>query len=228
MRIHRLTALFAFPAILFLGCAGPKTVPQKAIQVQVISNPGNATIFMAGHSIGKTPQTLSVDTADELLQMTATIDKTPVVEKRIRFLSLDKVEVTFVLGANNSAMAKALGLTKILIFDYGVGVSFEVNRSALRPEFLPLLDRQATLLKAHFSNQDIFVCGHTDSVGASEHNMSLSMSRARTVANDLGSRGVTKSKMKIQGFGSTYPLTENDTEQGRAMNRRTELVLPLE
>jgi outer membrane protein OmpA-like peptidoglycan-associated protein len=226
MRFHHIVLLAAMPVLISVGCVRPKPVAQKAIQVQVSSTPGKAALFLAGRAIGETPQSLAVNTPDELLQMTATAEHEQVVEKRIRFLSLNQAEVIFVFGMDNSPMAKALGLAKILVFDYGAGVTFEVNQSDLKPDFLPLLDRQAALLKTYFSDQEVFVCGHTDSVGTPEHNLSLSLDRARAVAVDLTGRGVVKERLKIQGFGSTYPLSSNDTEAGRAMNRRTEVILP--
>ena len=226
MRTERMVLLALIPVLVSGGCKRPEQAPQASIQVQVSSTPAKADLFLAGRPIGETPQALAVRTADELLQMTATIGNEQVVEKRIRFLSQDQAEVIFVFGAENSAMAKALGFAKILIFDYGAGVTFEVNHSDLKPGFLPLLDRQAALLKTYFSDQNVFVCGHTDSVGTPDHNLSLSMDRARAVADELASKGVMKERMNIQGFGSTYPVTANDTEEGRAMNRRTELILP--
>jgi outer membrane protein OmpA-like peptidoglycan-associated protein len=226
MNTHRIIALIALPVLVSMGCKKPKPVPtQAAIQVQVSSTPGKAALFLDGKAIGETPQALSVKSVDELLQMSATVENEQVVEKRIRFLSLDQAEVVFVFGADNSAMAKALGFAKILVFDYGAGVTFEVDHSDLKPDFLPLLERQAKLLQSHFADQDVFVCGHTDAMGGPEHNLSLSLDRARVVADDLAGRGVDKARLKIQGFGSTYPLASNDTEEGRAMNRRTELIL---
>lgn len=225
MRLHPIAILVLFAFLGMTGCRHPKPVPQKAIQVQVSSTPEKAVLFLGGKPIGQTPQALSVDSAEELLQMTATIENEQVVEKRIRFLSLDQAEVIFVFGIDNSAMAKTLGLPRILVFDYGAGVTFEVDQSNLKSEFLPLLDRQAGLLKSHFADQDVFVCGHTDSQGTAEHNLVLSLDRARSVADDLASKGVAKERLKIQGFGTTYPLATNDTELGRAMNRRTELIL---
>ena len=158
--------------------------------------------------------------------MTATAENEPLVEKRIRFLALDQAEVIFVFGADHSALAKALGFANILVFDYGAGVTFEVDKADLKPGFLPLLQRQAALLQTHFSDQTVFVCGHTDAMGTAEHNLSLSLNRARAVADDLTGRGVAKERLQIQGFGSTYPVAGNDTEEGRAMNRRTEVILP--
>jgi outer membrane protein OmpA-like peptidoglycan-associated protein len=226
MRFQNLILSAIVPAVVHVGCARPKPIPRQAIQVQVSSLPGKASLFLAGRPLGETPQAVVVNTADELLEMTATAENEQVVEKRIRFLALDKAEVVFVFGADNSAMAKALGFAKILVFDYGAGVTFEVDQSDLKPGFLPLLERQAMLLNTHFSDQEVFVCGHTDSMGAPEHNLSLSLNRARAVADDLAGRGVSKERMKIQGFGSTYPVNSNDTDEGRAMNRRTELILP--
>jgi len=220
-----LVFLFALSTLLSVGCTSPKPVPPKAIQVQVSSSPGPAVLLMAGRPIGQTPQALSVNSADELLQISATLGQEMAVEKRIRFLSLDRAEVVFVFGTNHSALAKALGLARILVFDYGAGVSFDVNRATLKPEFLPLLERQAALLKTHFADQNVFICGHTDAQGTATYNLSLSMDRARSVADFLAAKGAAKARMKTEGFGSTYPVTENDTEQGRALNRRTEVVL---
>jgi len=218
--------LLAMTVLLGGACARPKPAPKPSIQVQVTSTPGKATLFLAGRPLGETPQALAVTAADDLLAMTAQAENEQLVEKRIRFLSLDRAEVVFVFGADNSAMGKALGLANILVFDYGAGVTFEVDKADLKPGFLPLLERQAVLLQTHFSDQSVFVCGHTDSVGAAEHNLSLSLNRARAVADDLAGRGVAKERLQIQGFGSTYPVANNDSEEGRAMNRRTELILP--
>lgn len=226
MKILNPTVILAASFLIGSGCLRPKPVPQPAIQVQVSSEPGKAALFMAGRPIGETPRTLEVPSADDLLGMTATLSDEAVVEKRVRFLSQQQAEVIFVFGAGHSTMAKALGFAKILVFDYGAGVTFAVNQATLKPEFLPLLERQAGLLKTHFPGLDIFVCGHTDAQGAPDFNLSLSLNRARSVADDLATRGIPQERMKVQGFGSQYPVGANDTDQGRAMNRRTELILP--
>ena len=226
MKLLNPALALALLALLGSGCVGPKPVPQARIQVRISSEPGNAAVFMAGRPLGETPRALEVASADELLSMTATLNQEPVVEKRIRFLSQEQVEVLFVFGSGRSTMAKALGLPKILVFDYGAGVTFAVNQATLKPEFLPLLERQADLLKTHFQGLDILVCGHTDAQGSIDFNLSLSLDRVRSVSGDLARRGLPAERMKIQGFGSQYPVTGNDTEQGRAMNRRTELILP--
>jgi outer membrane protein OmpA-like peptidoglycan-associated protein len=212
--------------LLAAACGAPRTVPASAIQVMVTSYPAETALFLAGKPVGTTPRTLTVDSLDALLELTATSGAEPVVEKRIRFTALDRAEVLFVFGTGNSAMAKALGLARILVFDYGAGVTFELSKADLKPEFLPLLDRQAALLKVHFTGVDVLVCGHTDTLGTADFNLALSLARARSVAQNLEAKGVPKERMKAQGFGSAYPVAPNQTEQGRARNRRTELVLP--
>jgi len=227
MRLPALASAILLPVLLGLACRAPVAAPKEAIRVEVTSTPGQAVIFLGGKRIGQAPQALSVASSDELLKMTATYEKETVVEKRIRFVAPDQIEVRFVFGADNSVMAKALGLARILVFDYGSAVTFDTDRSDLKPDFRLLLDRQADLLKTRFQGTPVTVCGHTDSMGGVEHNLTLSLNRARSVADDLAGQGVAREQLKIQGFGSTYPVADNGTDSGRAMNRRTEVILPL-
>jgi outer membrane protein OmpA-like peptidoglycan-associated protein len=67
------------------------------------------------------------------------------------------------------------------------------------------------------------VHGHTDSVGSDAYNMGLSERRARTVADQLIAQGVAAEKVSIEGFGESKPVASNDTEEGRASNRRVEI-----
>ena len=71
----------------------------------------------------------------------------------------------------------------------------------------------------------IVIQGHTDDVGDEEKNLLLSDDRARVVKEYLASQGVTKSRMQSQGFGEIQPKVENDSEEARAENRRTEFKI---
>ncbi|MFT4065067.1 OmpA family protein [Paraburkholderia sp.] len=102
------------------------------------------------------------------------------------------------------------------------GVNFDLDKSTLRADAKPVLDRMATLLKAH-ADWKIEVAGHTDSTGEDAHNMKLSQDRADAVAQYLKSAGVT-STLTSKGYGSTQPLVPNTTDALRAQNRRVELV----
>lgn len=209
------------------GCTKPvQPTPAAALKVTITSDPGKAILLRDGKPFGETPQTLSVNRTEDLLPITATFGQEMLVEKRIKFLSLDRVEMSFTFGAGRSAMAKVLKLPRILVFDYGAGVTFDVNRADLKPDFLPLLDNQARLLNGAFAALEVHLCGHTDSQGSNDFNLSLSLDRARAVASRLESQGVVKARLRTEGFGSAYPVAGNDSEGGRALNRRTELILP--
>jgi OmpA-OmpF porin, OOP family len=102
------------------------------------------------------------------------------------------------------------------------GVNFDLDKSTLRSDATPVLDRMATLLKAH-ADWKIEVAGHTDSTGGDAHNLTLSQSRAESVMQYLKQAGVS-STLSAKGYGSTQPLVPNTTDALRAQNRRVELV----
>lgn len=102
------------------------------------------------------------------------------------------------------------------------GVNFDLDKSTLRADATPVLDRMATLLKAH-PDWKIEVAGHTDSTGSDTHNISLSQARAEAVMQYLKTVGVTGT-LTARGYGSTRPLVPNTSDTLRAENRRVELV----
>ena len=103
-------------------------------------------------------------------------------------------------------------------------ITFGFDSSALAPQFRPVLDDLAVTLNEY--NQTIIeVAGHTDSVGDAAYNQTLSEQRAATVANYLSGRGVMRDRMITIGAGESRPIASNDTEAGRAQNRRVEITL---
>ncbi|MGE3693042.1 MAG: OmpA family protein [Novosphingobium sp.] len=107
------------------------------------------------------------------------------------------------------------------------GVTFDVNSYSLKPQFRDTLDAVAENLKK-YPNSLVDVYGHTDSTGSNEYNQTLSENRARTVANYMTSRGVSGARIRSMGFGETMPVASNDTEDGRARNRRVEIkIVPI-
>jgi outer membrane protein OmpA-like peptidoglycan-associated protein len=218
----------ALPALLLLaaGCEKPAPEPVLPMTVRIRTEPPMATVSYKGQALGPSPQDLRVAVGEDLLGLDASRENDPLVEKRIRFLAEDRAEVIFIFQSGRSAMAKALGLPRILVFDYGSNVSFDVDRFDLRPAFLPFLDRQAGMLNSHFKALPVYVCGHTDATGGAEHNLKLSLDRAQSVADGLAARGVDRARLKVQGLGSDYPLAGNETPEDRSLNRRTEVILP--
>lgn len=103
-------------------------------------------------------------------------------------------------------------------------VTFAFDKSEVQPQFYPVLDNVASTLQQY--NQTIIeVAGHTDSVGSDSYNQQLSQRRADAVAAYLGSRGIMRDRMITVGAGETRPIASNDSEQGRASNRRVEITL---
>jgi len=103
-------------------------------------------------------------------------------------------------------------------------VTFAFDKAEVQPQFYPVLDNVASTLQQY--NQTIIeVAGHTDSVGTDSYNQRLSQQRAEAVASYLNSRGVMRDRMITVGAGESRPIASNDTEQGRAANRRVEITL---
>lgn len=101
-------------------------------------------------------------------------------------------------------------------------VQFETGKAALLKTSTPILDGIATLLKANPS-QVVEIAGHTDNVGSDEFNQKLSEKRAEAVKKYLVSKGVKAAQLKTVAFGETKPVSDNETQEGRAKNRRVEL-----
>jgi outer membrane protein OmpA-like peptidoglycan-associated protein len=104
------------------------------------------------------------------------------------------------------------------------GVTFDFDSATLKPQFAPVLDDVARTL-VQYNQTVVEVAGHTDSVGTDQYNQALSERRANSVAAYLGSHGVMQQRMITVGAGETRPLASNDSDSGRAENRRVEITL---
>lgn len=103
------------------------------------------------------------------------------------------------------------------------GINFETNRSAIAPESETVLAQVRDLLGAH-PELKLRIEGHTDNVGAPAANRTLSEQRAAAVKAWLVRNGVDGARLTAEGLGDTRPTAPNDTDDGRARNRRVELV----
>jgi OmpA-OmpF porin, OOP family len=104
------------------------------------------------------------------------------------------------------------------------GIYFDTGKSVLKPESTPALEEVAKLLKADASLK-LWVVGHTDAVGKVDDNMKLSQARAEAVVTALSTtHGIAAARLKGYGVGPLTPVASNDAEEGRAKNRRVELV----
>ena len=101
-------------------------------------------------------------------------------------------------------------------------ITFATDSTRIDSSFYSVLDSVAQVLQ-NFDKTIIDVEGYTDSTGSFEHNQQLSEQRARSVANYLSSVGVSSVRLNSRGYGERNPIADNNTESGRAMNRRVEV-----
>lgn len=122
-----------------------------------------------------------------------------------------------------AAMAKGLGENGHIAL---YGIYFDTDKATIKPESAPTLAEMAKLLNGQPAMK-VFIVGHTDSQGSYEHNMTLSRQRAEAVAAALaGSYRIARHRLSTAGLGYLAPVGSNATEDGRALNRRVELVAP--
>lgn len=103
-------------------------------------------------------------------------------------------------------------------------VSFDVNSANIKPELRTVLDTFANSLRDD-PNAQLSIVGHTDSTGSDAINNPLSLERARSVRDYLAARGVSANRIETAGRGEREPVADNNTDSGRARNRRVEMYL---
>lgn len=103
-------------------------------------------------------------------------------------------------------------------------VSFASGSASIDPKLHPTLDKIAATL-TEYAQTSVTVIGYTDSVGSPEANRELSRRRAAAVADYLGQHGVSRNRITVDSRGEEDPIASNDTEAGRAQNRRVEMLV---
>lgn len=108
-------------------------------------------------------------------------------------------------------------------------VYFESDKFEIRPEFYPVLDgavKTINTILSRGSSIAIEVQGHTDNVNTDAYNLKLSEERANAVKNYLVTKhGIESERLITKGYGESKPVASNDTEEGRAKNRRVEFLI---
>jgi outer membrane protein OmpA-like peptidoglycan-associated protein len=136
-------------------------------------------------------------------------EENPIVFKNIRIAS----------GGNMNMIGKKFTESKIITH----GINFDVNKATIKPESMGTLNMIVGILK---DNPDIKfeVGGHTDTDGADDYNLKLSQQRADAVRDQLIKMGVDASRLSAKGYGETKPISDNNSLEGKANNRRVEFV----
>jgi outer membrane protein OmpA-like peptidoglycan-associated protein len=119
------------------------------------------------------------------------------------------------LGSTDAAVPKRFVIERM---------NFETDTTRLTPDSTRTIDDLSAILKAYPSTT-VRLEGNTDNTGDSEANQQLSLARAEAVKSTLAKRGIDPSRIVTAGHGQTQPIAPNDTETGRAENRRLELVV---
>jgi outer membrane protein OmpA-like peptidoglycan-associated protein len=128
---------------------------------------------------------------------------------------------TGLVNVDAAAMAKEIAQSGHVAL---YGIHFDTNSAELKAESQPALQEIATLLKQD-AGLKLLVVGHTDSVGGYEANVALSNRRAAAVLQELTTKyGIVAARLRAVGVGMAAPVASNETEEGRARNRRVELV----
>lgn len=125
-------------------------------------------------------------------------------------------EVTIDAAALNQGISET---GKVAVY----GIYFDSGKSVIKPESKPTIDEIVKMLQQS-PKLKIFIVGHTDSDGSVESNMKLSSDRAAAVVKALTENGISASRLKSSGVGPYCPVESNHTEEGKAKNRRVELV----
>jgi OOP family OmpA-OmpF porin len=136
-------------------------------------------------------------------------EEQPLIFKNVRIAS----------GGNMNMLGKKFTEAKIVTH----GINFDIDKAIIKPESMGTLNMIVQVLK---DNPDIKfeIDGHTDNSGTTQHNLTLSQQRADAVKAQLISMGIDASRLSTKGFGDTKPISDNNTLEGKANNRRVEFV----
>lgn len=122
-----------------------------------------------------------------------------------------------VIAIDQTPRGVQIPLPNTVLFQFGKA---DLNDAAAAP----YLDKIAALLKTK-SNKPVAVEGHTDNVGTLQSNQAISEARAKVVQAALLSRGVPAERIKAEGFAYQRPVVSNSNEEGRALNRRVDIII---
>ncbi|RYG54841.1 MAG: OmpA family protein [Chitinophagaceae bacterium] len=111
-----------------------------------------------------------------------------------------------------------------IVVNFSEKVLFDFGKSDLNNQSYNALDKLVAVLNK-YNQTDLKIYGHTDSKGTEAFNQGLSERRASAVSNYLASRGIGRARLMTYGYGETTPKCTNDTEEGRACNRRVEFAI---
>ena len=226
-----------------LSCqiANPDTLFSKVYPTFCIafSNKNDEGIYEKWHKYYDNPskQCIKTDKKNILKWMPQRVNFTATGDEDYLVLFLDKFKYKLDSVENDDIAKRNLKnsnahifVTDIKIDDFSINntlpeaSTFDYGKSLLKPEAFTTLDEWVRRLNETPSTQ-IKITGYTDNQGSEELNLKLSKARALAVGQYLNSKGIERSRISLEGLGNQNPIESNDTEQGRAKNRRVEIEI---
>lgn len=195
------------------------SVKTRASELQILRNYENAAAKLAGKVLykDKSRETLKLTTGGKEVWVEVGTEFTG----KYRLTIVEKKEMSQDIVANAEALANDLKNTG---HSSVYGIYFDTGKSEIKPESGQAIGEIAKLLKSD-TGLKIHVVGHTDNVGGMDANMKLSRDRADAVVQALvRDHGIAASRLNAFGAGPYAPVASNDTDEGKAKNRRVELV----
>jgi outer membrane protein OmpA-like peptidoglycan-associated protein len=121
-----------------------------------------------------------------------------------------------------------VGVTRVnqsqILLNFPADVTFDFNSDSVKGQFVPTLSQVASVL-SQYPQTTVDVYGHADSVGSDSYNQQLSERRAMAVASVLAQGGVVRQRLVTTGYGESRPISSNESDSGRAQNRRVEVYI---
>jgi outer membrane protein OmpA-like peptidoglycan-associated protein len=200
---------------------------QKSSVIQIIRNYTNALKNMGGIVIYEgAPQNADCAEYNGISMMVGKVVKEG-NEMWVEVASLggDDYHITIVIKELMKQDVTASNMFDALNRDGHIAlyINFDTGKSVIRDESRPIIEQIVQMMK---SNPDlkIGVEGHTDNVGTPASNKTLSEARAKSVVSAIVGQGISPDRLSPAGYGQDKPIADNNTEEGRAKNRRVELV----
>jgi outer membrane protein OmpA-like peptidoglycan-associated protein len=206
---------------------GDKTVIEYSLKegidppsaLQIIRNYGNAVKSLGGTQLyqdagGTGSATFKLVKNNREIWVSITTYNTNTL---IQLTILEKGEMVQEITAD--AMYNALNKDGFM----ALYINFDTGKFDIKPDSMPIIDQIAALMKAH-ADLKISIEGHTDNVGTPASNKTLSEQRAKSVMNAVVQKGIAAGQLSAVGWGQDKPIADNRGEDGRAKNRRVEIV----
>lgn len=178
----------------------------------------------AARASGKYTEQQLADREKELALKQQTLKQT---EEQLKQAEAERARLEQELTATQAKLSEFAQVAEKqdnMVITLNGSVLFKTGESTLMPIAQQRLAEVASVLKEH-EGKKIVVQGHTDSQGSDSDNMALSQARAQAVSSYLITQGVPQNMISAQGMGETMPIASNDTAEGRANNRRVEIII---